>query len=201
MIKNSRLLLLAGVLALHAGSADAQNFLMNSAETINKGNWKLCAFPTVLLGEDGADNSWGLASRLGYGFTPSFDVEVKLAKFDNFKMYGADAEWWAVKGRTDVSLSAGGHKSDFDGPGGTTAFDAALLASRNVGDALEAYVGGSLSFESIDDVEDSSFKRFYVVPGIEYKVHKDLDLLAEFGIGLNDDSPNYFSFGAAYYIR
>ena len=201
MMKNSRLLLLAGVLALHAGSAHAQNFLMNSAETINKGNWKLCAFPTVLLGEDGADNSWGLASRLGYGFTPSFDVEVKLAKFDNFKMYGADAEWWVVKGRTDVSLSAGGHKSDFDGPGGTTAFDTALLASRNVGDALEAYVGGSLSFESIDDVEDSSFKRFYVVPGIEYKVHKDLDLLAEFGIGLNDDSPNYFSFGAAYYIR
>jgi outer membrane protein with beta-barrel domain len=198
----SRLLLLAGLFALHAGSAQAQNFLMNSAETINKGNFKLCAFPTVLLGEDGADNTWGIASRLGYGFTPSFDVEVKLAKFDNFKMYGADAEWWLAKGETDVSVSAGAHKSDFDGEGGgTTAIDTALLLSRSVARSLEVYVGGSLSFESLDDVDDSSFKRFYVVPGVEYKLHKDLDLLAEFGIGLNDDSPNYFSFGAAYYIR
>ena len=197
----SRLLLLAGLFALHAGSAHAQNFLMNSAETINKGNFKLCAFPTVLFGEDGAENEWGIASRLGYGFTPSFDVEVKLAKFDNFKMYGADAEWWAAKGKTDVSVSLGAHKSDFDGGGGTTAIDTALLISRSVADRLEAYVGGSLSFESLDDVDDSSFRRFYVVPGVEYKLGEDLDLLAEFGIGVNDDSPNYFSFGAAYYIR
>jgi len=198
----SRLLLLAGVLVLHAGSADAQNFLMNSAETINKGNFKLCAFPTVLLGEEGADSNWGIASRLGYGFTPSFDVEVKLAKFDGFKMYGADAEYWLVKGRNDVSVSAGGHKSNFDGDvGSSTSIDTALLVSRSVAKSLEAYVGGSLSFESIDDVADSSFKRFYVVPGVEYKLGEDIDLLAEFGIGLNDDSPNYFSFGAAYYIR
>ena len=201
MMMKSRLLLLAGVLALHAGSADAQNFLMNSAETINKGNFKLCGFPTVLLGEDGADNEWGLASRLGYGFTKSFDVEVKLAKFDALKMYGADAEWWLVKGKTDVSVSAGGHKSDFDGGGDSTAIDTALVASRSVAKSLEAYVGGSLSFESLDDVPDSSFKRFYLAPGVEYKLGKDIDLLAELGIGLNADSPNYFSFGAAYYVR
>lgn len=201
MKTTSRLLSLAGVLLLHAATADAQNFLMNSAETINKGNFKLCGFPTVLLGEDGAEKEWGLASRLGYGFTPSFDVEVKLAKFDALKMYGADAEWWLLKGKTDVSLSAGGHKSSFDGGGGSTAIDTALVASRSVAKSLEAYVGGSLSFESIDDVDDSSFKRFYVAPGVEYKLGKDVDLLAEFGLGLNDDSPNYFSFGAAYYIR
>ena len=201
MKMTTRLLLLATVLALHAGTAHAQNFLMNSAETINKGNFKLCAFPTILFGEDGAENEWGLASRLGYGFTPSFDVEVKLAKFDGFKMYGADAEYWVAKGRTDVSLSAGLHKSDFDGPGSSTAIDTAVIASRSVGEKLEAYLGGSLSFESIDDVDDSSFKRFYVVPGVEYRLGKDVDLLAEFGLGLNDESPNYFSFGAAYYVR
>lgn len=201
MKMTTRLLLLAAVLALHAGTAHAQNFLMNSGETINKGNFKLCAFPTVLLGEEGADNNWGVASRLGYGLTPSFDVEVKLAKFDGFNMYGADAEYWVAKGRTDVSLSAGLHKSDFDGPGSSTAIDTAVIASRSVADKLEAYLGGSLSFESIDDVDDSGFKRFYVVPGIEYRLGKDVDLLAEFGLGLTDESPNYFSFGAAYYVR
>lgn len=201
MKTTSRLLFLAAVLAL-APSAQAQNFLMNSAETINEGNFKLCGFPTVLLGENDADNNWGLASRLGYGFTPSFDVEAKLATFDGLKMYGADAEWWAVKGKTDVSLSAGGHKSDFDGGGGSTALDIAVLVSRGVGKNLEAYVGGSLSFESIDDApEGGDFKRVYLVPGIEHKLGKDLDLLAEVGLGLNDDSPNYLSFGLAYYIR
>lgn len=39
------------------------------------------------------------------------------------------------------------------------------------------------------------------VPGIEHKLGKDLDLLAELGLGLNDDSPNYLSFGLAYYLR
>ena len=201
MKMNSRLLLLAGILGLHAAHADAQNFLMNSAETINKGNFKLCAFPTVLIGEDDAESSWGVASRLGYGFTPSFDVEVKLATFDGLTLYGADAEWWALKGRTDLSLSAGAHKSDFEGGGGSTAIDTAVIVSRGVASSLELYVGGSLSFESLDDVDDSSFERIYIAPGLEYRLGKDIDLLAEFGIGLNDDSPNYFSFGAAYYIR
>jgi hypothetical protein len=196
-----RLLLAAAVLTLPAASASAQNFLMNSAETINKGNFKLCAFPTVLLGEDGGENAWGLASRIGYGFTPSFDVEAKLAKFDGLTMYGADAEWWVVKGKNDVSLSAGARKSDFEFGGGATAIDTAVIVSRSVARSLEAYLGGSLSFESVDDVDDGSFRRAYLAPGVEYKLGEDVDLLAEFGIGLNDDSPNYFSFGAAYYLR
>lgn len=197
-------LLFAGacVLAMGAGSAHAQNFLMNSAETINKGNFKISGFPTVLLGEDDAGNEWGIATRLGYGFTPSLDVEAKLAFFDGLKIYGADAEYWLVKGRTDVSLSAGAHQADFEGEGAdSTAFDLAAIASRNVGNSLEVYVGGSLSFESIDDADDSSFKRFYVVPGIEYRLAKDIDLLAEIGIGLTDESPNYLSFGVSYYVR
>jgi len=194
-------LLAATIFALGTGSAQAQNFLMNSAETINKGNFKLSAFPTILLGEDDADSTWGIASRLGYGLTPSFDVEAKVAFFDNYKTYGADAEYWLLKGRTDVSLSGGLRKSDFDDGGGSTAIDLAGIASRSIGDALEAYVGGSLSFESVDDVDDSSSKRFYVVPGIEYRVAKDLDALAEIGLGLSDGSPNYVSFGLSYYVR
>jgi outer membrane protein with beta-barrel domain len=196
-----KLLLMTTIFALGAGTAQAQNFLMNSAETINKGNFKISGFPTALLGEDGAENEWGIASRLGYGLTPSFDVEAKLAVFDGLKMYGADAEYWLVKGKTDVSLSGGLHKSDFDGGGDSTAIDLAAIASRKVADRLELYAGGSLSFESIDDADDSSFRRFYIVPGLEYRLAKDLDALAEIGIGVNDESPNYVSFGLSYYVR
>jgi hypothetical protein len=199
---NRNILLLAiCLLVLGSAPAHAQNFLMNSAETINKGNFKIAGFPTVLFGEDGADNEWGVATRLGYGFTPSFDVEAKIAFFDGFKLYGADAELWLVKGPTDVSVAAGAHRADVDGAFDSTAIDLSLLVSGNVAPKLELYGGGSVSFESIDDVDDSNFTRAYLVPGIEYKASEDVDLLAEFGIGLNDDSPNYFSFGVAFYLR
>ena len=196
-------LLLGGACVLALGAprpASAQNFLMNSAETINKGNFKIAAFPTVILAEDDAEDAWGVAGRLGYGFTDRFDVEAKVAFFDGLAMYGADAEYWLVKGGLDVSVSGGLRLSDYEGDADTKALDLAAVGSLAVADRLEAYLGGSLSFESVD-TDDSSFQRFYLVPGVEYRLARDLDLLAEFGIGLADESPHYFSFGLAYYIR
>ena len=204
MTRHLRLPILCLILLAFAwdpSSAHAQNFLMNSAETINQGNFKIAAFPTVLLGEDDVDNEFGLASRLGYGFTDSFDVEAKLAFFDGLKIYGADAELWLVKGTTDVSVSLGAHKADFEGDFDSTAIDAALLVSHGIARRLELYGGLSVSRESIDDVDDSSFTRLYLVPGIEYKLGEDLDLVAEVGLGINDDSPNYVSAGLAFYLR
>jgi len=196
-------LLLGGACVLVLGAprpASAQNFLMNSAETINRGNFKIAAFPTVILAEDDAEDAWGVATRLGYGFTDRFDVEAKVAFFDGLNMYGADAEYWLVKGDLDVSVSGGLRFADYAGDADTKALDLAGIASLDLADKLEAYLGGSLSFESVD-TDDSSFQRFYLVPGIEYRVARDLDLLAEVGIGLADESPHYVSFGLAYYIR
>jgi hypothetical protein len=195
-------LMLTAVLC--AGRAQAQNVLMNSAETINRGNFKIAAFPTILFGKDvdGVDgeNETGIAGRFGYGFTDRFDMEGKVAFFDGVTLYGLDAEFWLLKGPADVSVSLGAHKTSTD-LGDSSAIDTALLVSGNIGDKLEAYGGLNVSFESLDDVDDSSFTRAYLVPGIEYKLSQDLDLVAEFGIGLNDDSPHYVSAGLAFYIR
>jgi hypothetical protein len=179
----------------------AQNFLMNSAETINKGNFKIAAFPTVLLGEDGADSNWGVGGRFGYGFTERFDMEAKLAVFDNLKIYGLDAEFWLLRDEVDVSTSIGLHRADVDGGFDSSAVDLSVLASGHLTPRLELYGGLNVSFESLDDVDDSDFTRTHLVPGIEYKISDNVDLLAEFGLGLNDDSPNYASFGLAFYLR
>jgi hypothetical protein len=194
-------LAVSSVFLLAAGSAQAQNVLMNSAETINKGNFKIAAFPTLLFGEDDADDEFGVAGRFGYGFTDRFDIEGKVAFFDNLQLYGLDAEYWFLKNRgLDMSISLGAHITDLP-DFNSSAIDTALLASGHVTDNLELYGGVNLSFESLDDVPDSDFTRAYIVPGLEYKIHDDLDLVAEFGIGLNDDSPNYVSAGLAFYIR
>ena len=202
MLRRSLLpLAVSSVFLLSAGSAQAQNVLMNSAETINKGNFKIAAFPTLLFGEDDADDEFGIAGRFGYGFTDRFDIEGKVAFFENLQLYGLDAEYWLLKNRgLDMSISLGAHITDLPEVN-SSAIDTALVASGHVTDNLELYGGLNASFESLDDVPDSDFTRVYVVPGREYKIHDDLDLVAEFGIGLNDDSPNYVSAGLAFYIR
>ncbi len=191
--------LLCGAMA--PAPAAAQNFRMNSAETINKGNLKIALFPVVLFGEDDAESEWGVGTRFGYGFTDSFDLEGKLAFFDGFKLYGLDGEYWLVKGDVDVSIQLGGHWASVDDGFDSKALDLSGLVSGNVAEKLELSGGLSASFESLDDVDDSSFTRLYLVPGLEYKVSDQLDLVAEFGLGLNDDSPNYLGFGLAFYFR
>jgi Outer membrane protein beta-barrel domain len=200
-MKRTVFLLMGGLLVASAVPARAQNFLQQSAETIDRGNFKIAGFPTVLFGKNGGESQWGVAGRFGYGFTDNFDVEGKVAFFDNFKLYGADAEFWVVKGQIDVSVAGGLHKAAVDHGFDSTAFDAAALVSGEIAPKLDLYGGLSLSFESLDDVNDSDFTRAYVVPGLEYKLNPQLDLVAEVGIGLNDDSPHYVSFGLAFYVR
>ena len=73
-----------GVLALSIPvCAAAQDFgVMNSAETINRGNFKFMANPIVLFGEDDVDSEVGVAIAGGYGFTDRVDAEAKIARFD-----------------------------------------------------------------------------------------------------------------------
>jgi hypothetical protein len=57
-----------------------------------------------------------------------------------------------------------------------------------------------VSFESVDHVSNSGFTRAYVVPGLEYRINRSLDLVAEVGVGLNQNSPHYFTAGFAVYM-
>jgi hypothetical protein len=191
--------------AVGATPAQAQIFLQNSAETIDKGTFKLGGYPVGLFGENGADDSWGAVFRAGYGFTPSFDAELSVGVFSDFTLVGFDAEYWAVKGDIDLSIGGGLHKAFVDEGQGfdSTAFDLFAIASGRVARNLDLYGGFSMSFESLSDYEgaDGDFTRAYLVPGLEYRLAPNVDVVLEGGIGLNDDSPNYLTAGLAFYIR
>ena len=75
------------------------------------------------------------------------------------------------------------------------------LASGKIAHNLDLYAGVNASFESLDNVNDSRFQRVYVTPGLEYSVHRNIDLAVEFGLGLNSDIPNYLGAGVSLYIR
>jgi len=182
--------------------AQAQDFgVMESAETIDRGNFKLKVNPILILGDD--DNQAGVGFAGGYGFTDRFDFEAKLALYDGVTLFGVDGEFWLVKDPRRVNLSAlaGFHvtKSDF---GDQTGVDVTVNASHAVTGKLDIYAALDMAFNQYRvDFPDNRYTQVHVVPGIEYKIHRDVDVLAEFGIALNDRGNNYISGGIAYYVR
>jgi hypothetical protein len=178
----------------------AQGVLMNSAETINQGNLKLAVFPTVLFGKNGSDSVWGVAGRVGYGLTPRFDIEAKGAAFKDLKYFGADIEYWLLKGKNvNASVALGGHMTDSNGGADSSGIDTAFLVSTAPAKNLEVYGGLKLAFDSVKNSDDN-YTLMHFVPGIEYRISDNLDFLAEIGIALNDDSRSYASVGFALYL-
>ena len=200
MLNKFTIILVAALfLAAAALPVSAQQVLMNSAETINKGNLKLAVFPTVLFGKNGGDSLWGVAGRFGYGLTSSLDIEAKAAFFKGLNYFGVDLEYWFLKGENfNVSAALGGHMTDVNGGGDSKGIDAALLASTKPAKNLEVYGGLMLAFDSIKN--GNNYTLIHLVPGIEYRISSDLDFLAEVGIALNDNARSYASVGLAYYL-
>jgi hypothetical protein len=195
-----RTLAAAAALMLVPALSSAQDFgVMNSAETINEGNVKLMASPMFVFGE--GDDETGVAISAGYGFTDRFDIEGRVAFYDGINFFGADAEYWLVRDEeVDVSVAGGFHLGRADGPFDLSGFDFTFLASGHVTPRLELYGGFDIATNEFDD-DLGDYTTVHLVPGIEYAINEDLDLVSEFGVAVNDESNNYFSVGLAFYFR
>jgi len=194
------MIILVAAMFLAAVDVSAQDVLMNSAETIKKGNFKVAVFPTVLLGKNGSDSKFGVAGRAGFGITSRFDIEAKAAFFKDLNYFGVDVEYWFVRGRSfNVSVALGGHMTNVPGAGDSSGIDTTLLCSTSPSNNLELYGGLRLAFNSLKN-SDYNFTLVHIVPGLEYRISAALDFLAEFGFALNDNSRNYASVGLAFYF-
>ena len=199
-MKKQRLALLFACLLIPAATASAQDFgIMESAETINPGNFKLRANPMFLFGK-GFDSDVGVAAVLGYGFTPRFDLEGGVAIYDGVTFFGANGEYWVVKhAPIDFSIAFGLHRRVGDQTADYNGIDLTFLPGGHVSRNLEVYAGLDFAFEGLG--VPGNFKTVHLVPGLEYKLNDSIDLLAELGLGLNDNSRHYFSGGIAIYFR
>lgn len=203
---------LAASLFLCIGLPAAAQYIgvLQSAETMDEGVYKLMAAPIVVIGKNGADDEFGVAARGGYGFTDRFDIEAKLGFFENITYIGADGELWILKNAQPnaglaFSVTGGIHRmlgsnGNFD----TMGFDVTPQFSGHVTENLELCGALDASFESIKDAPpavDDTFTTLHFVPGIEYRLSDTVDFLGEVGIGLNDDSFTYVGAGLAFYLR
>ena len=204
MLLRSSLLALA-LVAGGAALAAAQDFgVMESPETVQRGTFKLVGHPMFVLGEGNADNELGVVLRGGYGFTDRFDAELGAAIYDNVTFLGVNAELWLVRalpGSTapNFAVRGGVHLAQGDGPDASGVDLTALLSSR-LSPNLE-FVGSLDYTRRFQDAPAEDFNTVHLVPGVEYRLAQNLDLLAEFGVGLNDEAANYFSAGLAFYLR
>lgn len=191
---------LTAILALPV-AAHGQDFgILESAETINKGNFKLRVSPPLIFGKNGEDDELGISILAGYGFTSNFDIEGGVTFLDGVTFWGANAEVWLVKEQpVDFSIAGGFHQRTGDRTENLTGLDLTFLVSGHVTRRLELYGGLDIAFEGIGDATD--FKTFHFVPGIEYRITDSVDLVAEAGIALNDDARHYIAGGLAFYIR
>jgi hypothetical protein len=190
---------------LGAASAGAQDFgVMESAETIQRGNFKLAGYPVLVLGEGEADNTVGVVVRGGYGFTDRLDAEIGAAFYDGVTYLGANAEYWLLRAAPgssalNLSLKGGVHLAQRDGDD-ATGLDVAALTSFRLTPRAELLAALDYTHTLLDQPLDDDGS-LYLVPGLEYGISRNLDFLAEVGLGLDDDAPNYLSAGLAFYLR
>jgi hypothetical protein len=172
--------------------------IMGSAETINPGNFKLAAYPMLVLGS--GSNELGIGARVGYGLRPSWDIEGFISFFDGLTIFGAEVEYWILRGQSfHVSVAGGVHYATGDFADGL-GIDARALISAEIFPRIELYGGLDAAFEFPGDPFDS-YSTWHIVPGIEYSLAPNIDIIAEFGLGLNGHSADYIAGGIAYYIR
>lgn len=186
--------------------AYAQDFgVMESAETVNKGNFKFRVNPLIQFGRHGGDSDASVAALLGYGFGRRFDLEGGVSIGDGVRIFGATAEFNLARNRkVNFSVIPGVHVRRGDRAIHTTGIDLIALASRRVTDRLDIYGALDMAFESADEDRfgpNADFNTFHIVPGLEYKLHQDFELLVEFGIALNDEARHYLAGGLAIYFR
>jgi hypothetical protein len=128
-----------GITLAFAAAADAQDFgVLESAETINRGNVKLGVFPLFLF-PDGGDTDFRLPISLGLGVTDSVDIEGRAAFSDDVTFVGGDAEYWFLKNAPlDLSFRGGLDWGFVDGDiGDTFGVDVSLLGSAPLPRRLE----------------------------------------------------------------
>jgi hypothetical protein len=187
-------------LAAAAVELRAQDVIMGSAETINKGNLKIGVYPTVLFGKNGNNSIWGGAGRLGFGLADRFDIEAKAGFFKGLNYFGVEAEYWLVQGRSiNASVALGGHMTNRRGSADSSGIDTRLLLSTTPVANLEFYGGFKMAFDQYKNM-NAGYTTAHLVPGIEYRLSADLDFLAEVGIALNNNSSSYASVGLSLYL-
>jgi len=176
----------------------AQDAVMSDGRLRGTESLRITAYPAVAFE---GENAVGVVGRAAYGLGESLAVDARLGLYGDLLYFAAQAQLGAGEvGGFELTLGAGLHRSDFEGPIDVLGVDALLLAARPVSGDLRAYGALDLDFER-PGAPFARFTRAHAVVGLEAPLLADLRALAEVGVGLNGASSHYFSAGLALSLR
>lgn len=203
--------LLAG-LALCGPAAAADFGVMESAEAIEPKAFKVSGFPLLRDRRDAADNDGAFAASLGYGLPYGLDIEGLVARYEQSTFLGTDIEWnaWNI-GNLAFSFGGGMHRVDLDGGGDANGLDTFAIVTWTPVHRLDLNMAFDASYEDVNGRTSATertdryrlnheFETYYIAPGVEYALTRDIDLLVEIGLGLNGDADDYAGAGIAWYL-
>lgn len=204
-------LALIGALCAPAFAADFG--VMETAEPIEPQRFKLGGHPIVTDAAHGPVED-GFAVGVGYGLPYGLDVEGQIARYEDATYFGSDLEWSPWRNHVlQFSFGGGVHTIDLPDGGVANGLDSTGIITFMPAPRLDVSIALDLTFEDVDvEAEgagtpdgryatDNTYETVYAVPGVEYQLSHNLDVLGEVGVGLNGASDDYFSAGLSWYFR
>ena len=204
------LLLAAGTFcAVPAYAADFG--VMEAADTVTPRHFKLEGYPMAIRSNErtGGEDERGFSGSLGYGIIDNLDVEGRVTRFSDATYYGGNGEYMFYNAyRVQLSAASGAHyaHTDFGNQWGLnfasmSSYTPPALPKMKLNGAINvAWDKPDFTGPRVVDRNDPYFTA-YAVPGVQYRVIRDLDVIGEVGLGLNGDSSDYVSAGLSYYLR
>jgi len=177
-----KLTLLVIVLAmLSTGRAQ----VLNSGISLKSDKFRLGLLPTVL-----SDN-FGIFVQGGYGLRSDMDINFRIGAGYPDMYVGADLEFMILTRKPYFSVSAGAHYF------GDVGLDASGTFTIPIDPQVHLYTG--LDMDIIFN-EDKTNVPFWFRLGAEVAFKKNLSILLEAGLGINDPAYSIFSGGFNIYF-
>jgi len=187
--------------------------VMETAIPIENGHVKYTGFPLAIRKAAESEQDMGVTVGLGYGISERWDAELQLATYDDITFVGADLEHTFLdRGPLSMSLTAGAHYANLDF-GTQRGVDLTYIASYALTSGSGGRKGSGFTLNTALDLArderdldrptagfQDRYSSVHLVPGLQYRVSLQVDIMGEIGVGLNDASDDYVAIGTSYYF-
>lgn len=198
-----------GALAASAQASATEFGVMETATLVKPGHIKFEAYPLWAQPLPTQEERSGTAVGFGYGISEWVDAELQFATYDDATFVGGDLEHMYYEGDAfAASIGAGVHggSTDFGEQRGAD-LTHVLTYSVNNGTPLWLNLGLDLAYDKLDRTRgavtrglDEEWWSAHLVPGLQYRLNRAVDLIGEIGVGLNGDARRYAAAGLSIYF-
>ena len=168
--------------------------VFNTGQTLKQGVISLGVQPALHI--DGGADGVILFGHAGIGIKPGLDAGVQLG-FGEKKYFGANLEFALAN---NISLAVGAHDFGYFGLDGTLNFAIPLRNDIHLYSGIDADLNFIKGTNSEGEPETTLTMPFWVPIGLEVGLSRNMSLLFETEIGLNDRAYHVVGGGLNFYL-